>query len=534
MVGQQRISEEDSVVTDWRMVGIGAGVAGFAVAGIGVALVVIALLRPVVVAPVVAKAEARRPVIAVAQPENPPELVAPTPRRVEEMPPEIPVPRIEVFPLAERRVVRAATAEAVKEPAPTVEAETAASPKPAPHLPYVPEIELADWLRTRTAEVDLRTDKDAAATLHRAASTAFKTTSSSKGNDKAAAALVAELEQCQRDMLAKRLDLAGLPFRMGGDCQSSREAEENLACYSTRIRKWSRSLDSRIRSMALSPSGSHADLRLREERDLKTAKAVPALEQMLQTHSASVRVGMTGLLADTEGPQATAALARRALFDLSIDVREEATAALAKRPRAEVRKALLAGTRHPWPPATTHAVAALVRLQDQASVRELISLLDAPDPGDPFERGDGKWEVAEMVRINHLRNCQLCHPSSFQKEDLIRGLIPTPGERLPEMYYASRSGEFVRADIVYLRQDFSVTLPVEDAKPWPRMQRFDFVARRRALTAEEAKDLSSQRNSDRAIRHAAIVWALCALTGLDGGTTAAEWRVAMENQLEAE
>jgi hypothetical protein len=41
--------------------------------------------------------------------------------------------------------------------------------------------------------------------------------------------------------------------------------------------------------------------------------------------------------------------------------------------------------------------------------------------------------------------------------------------------------------VTYLRQDFSLMLPVSDAQPWPEMQRFDFLTRARALTAKEAQ-----------------------------------------------
>ncbi len=41
----------------------------------------------------------------------------------------------------------------------------------------------------------------------------------------------------------------------------------------------------------------------------------------------------------------------------------------------------------------------------------LEKLLDEPAPDAPFKQG-GKWLKRELVRVNHLRNCLLCHASS--------------------------------------------------------------------------------------------------------------------------
>jgi hypothetical protein len=49
----------------------------------------------------------------------------------------------------------------------------------------------------------------------------------------------------------------------------------------------------------------------------------------------------------------------------------------------------------------------------------------------------------------------------------------------------------VRVDVTYLRQDFSALQEVTDwsSESWPSKQRFDFLLRRRVLTAAEAADL---------------------------------------------
>jgi hypothetical protein len=70
-------------------------------------------------------------------------------------------------------------------------------------------------------------------------------------------------------------------------------------------------------------------------------------------------------------------------------------------------------------------------------------------------------------------------------------------------------------------------LPVPDARPWPDMQRFDFLVRTRALTDEEARAYFAEAQEDAAggspYREAALA-ALRRLTGRDAGPTADGWR----------
>ncbi|HEV3418180.1 MAG TPA: hypothetical protein VG056_15250 [Pirellulales bacterium] len=62
-----------------------------------------------------------------------------------------------------------------------------------------------------------------------------------------------------------------------------------------------------------------------------------------------------------------------------------------------------------------------------------------------------------------------------------------PGEPLPRFYYHDDEGNFVRADVTYLRQDFSVVheIPDRGSDPWPKAQRFDYVTRTREATSGE-------------------------------------------------
>ncbi|HZU36525.1 MAG TPA: HEAT repeat domain-containing protein, partial [Gemmataceae bacterium] len=121
--------------------------------------------------------------------------------------------------------------------------------------------------------------------------------------------------------------------------------------------------------------------------------------------------------------QASIALAKRAVFDLSRDVRTRAIEALQNRPRDEYRWVFLKALRYPWAPAARHASEALIALRDYQAVPLLISLLDKPNPSAPFRVGK-RHMVREMVRTNHLANCLLCHPPSVTYRDPVPGVVP--------------------------------------------------------------------------------------------------------------
>ena len=131
---------------------------------------------------------------------------------------------------------------------------------------------------------------------------------------------------------------------------------------------------------------------------------------------ARARRVLVDLLARIPGRKASVALAGRAVFDLDPGIRESAVLALKGRPSDEYRPVLLAGLRHPWPPAADHAAEALAELRDRAAVPELISLLEQPDPGKPTRRGE-HLVVREVVRLNHQTNCLVCHAPSLSAKD---------------------------------------------------------------------------------------------------------------------
>lgn len=252
--------------------------------------------------------------------------------------------------------------------------------------------------------------------------------------------------------------------------------------------------------------------------------ALAALLQSLQVENVPTRLLLVRELAKMEGPSFTAALATAALVDLSPEVRQAALAALEKRPSDQYVPVLLQGFRYPWVPVADHAAVALRKLKPQGVLPKLVALLDQPDPALPvLDQKSKKPVVRELVRLNHLRNCLLCHaPSANDKDGLVRGLVPTPGQPLPRLYYAGQKGNFVRADITFLRQDFSVNLPIVAPGPWPSEQRFDFVTRVRPVKAEEMSE-SVAKLGTYPQRDAAL-YALRGLTGKDGGDSASKWR----------
>ena len=154
-----------------------------------------------------------------------------------------------------------------------------------------------------------------------------------------------------------------------------------------------------------------------------------------------------GMGVDLHGNDCTKA-ARRAVFDLSPIVREEAVNALRGRGYEEAREVFLAAMRHPWAPAADHAAEALVALEDEGAVKELTALLELPDPSMPVKQ-DNKWTVRQLVRVNHLRNCLLCHAPSTETSDLVRALCCNAGRCHRVSYlFQHRVGDHARRDVV--------------------------------------------------------------------------------------
>jgi hypothetical protein len=149
--------------------------------------------------------------------------------------------------------------------------------------------------------------------------------------------------------LLEREDLTGLPIRMGVDCHLGKEAAESLNVLSQKLRNHL----TNARRQNQSDTRINADfLRAVLQEDNKVRKgeweqleAIPTLVQMLMPEDRPVRMLLVELLTKSSCRQATLALAQRALFDLSPEVREAAIEALKDRPAEDYRAQLLAGFR---------------------------------------------------------------------------------------------------------------------------------------------------------------------------------------------
>jgi len=344
-----------------------------------------------------------------------------------------------------------------------------------------------------------------------------------KGNDKDAKtpAILA--------LRAERPDLKGLPMREGADCQARPEAVRKMEEISTTLRL---DLDRRTArsttGIELSPQRIERLQRMLNSRaDWFHEEGLSTLAQMLQVEDIDSRSEFVKRLAKVKGVKASVLLARQALFDVSWTIREEAIKALKDRPLQDYRQVLLDALRYPWAPVAAHAAETLVALKDRDAVCSLADMLDEPDPCAPVQDKSNKWVVAEVVRINHFRNCLLCHAPSADRKDRLRAAVPTPGEPLPIVYYGSRKGDFVRADITYLRQDFSLMQRVAKPEKWPEWQRFDYLVRMRELTADEIaahqKKLKGKPAAPSYPQREAVLFALRELTGSDAGETSADW-----------
>lgn len=381
-------------------------------------------------------------------------------------------------------------------------------------------------------------------------------------------------------LLDARSDLEGLPLTLGDACRMPPEKSRQFQAAMATLREmlgspgqFGRQSDGGSRGdlappTASSPPGqpqfkqmataSHARFvqefwerysrraRSKHADSQSLSAQIRALMQMLGPESAEMREGLAKYLAGVQHVEATRALARLAIFSEEENVHKAAVDALKLRRERDYSDILLLGLRYPYPAVAKRTTDSMIQLERKDLIPELIAVLDTPDPRMP-EPGDvakGKSpSVRELVRINHLRNCLLCHAPLQEDEarqDLITGPIPVPSAPPTPAYYTNPSPPttnqppafLVRADVTYIRQDFSVMLPVADPPPWPQKQRFDFVVRTRALSSKEAEAyvlaLSTQRAGELSAYQRAVVSALRALSGRNTAPTAEAWRKLLE------
>lgn len=276
------------------------------------------------------------------------------------------------------------------------------------------------------------------------------------------------------------------------------------------------------------------------DRDLRghvTVARIAALMQVLAPEAPSVRLGLVKYLSTVSHIEATKALARLAIFSAEDEIRQAAVDALKVRRERDYTEILLQGLRYPWPAVAHRAANALVKLERTDVLPQLVDVLDAPDPRAPETQEVDQKKVTvvrELVRINHHRNCLLCHApgnTGNVSPDSLTAAVPVPTEPLPSPFDGYRNSSpdvLVRVDVTYLRQDFSAYQAVADANPWPEMQRFDFLVRERVLEEEEAaacREKFTKREPGRlSPYHRAALTALREMTGKDTEPTAVAWR----------
>jgi hypothetical protein len=239
----------------------------------------------------------------------------------------------------------------------------------------------------------------------------------------------------------------------------------------------------------------------------------------------SYRWLLVNQLENMESTRAGTALARLAVFDPNETIRLAAVDALASRPQ-DALATLLRTLRYPWSAAAGRAARALVALKYKEAVPKLIEMLDEPEPTAPFLAPDGRTLMRrELVRIRHHHNCLLCHAPSQSDKDPVREDIP-----MFEGGYLKGTGTFVRADVTYLRQDFSILLsPGTTNGEEESLRRFDFLVRVRELNDKEIAQIRALRSSKTGVlaisdQKKAIVYALKGLSGKNAGSDSAAWR----------
>jgi len=221
--------------------------------------------------------------------------------------------------------------------------------------------------------------------------------------------------------------LKPMPLRYGKACRLDRKAAATLDLLSRKLR---------VYLATKAPPDAHHKrpnpVLLRESLRLEMhgknpewlrAGAIPALMQQLMPEDRPIRLMLVDLLAEIPDRQASIALAQRAVFDLSAEVRTAAIEALRGRPRNDYRYVFLKALRYPWAPAADHAAEALAALEDHEAVPMLVSLLKKPDPCAPVQAGSRRV-VPQVVRVNHLANCLMCHPPSVTYNDPVPGVVP--------------------------------------------------------------------------------------------------------------
>jgi HEAT repeat protein len=270
-------------------------------------------------------------------------------------------------------------------------------------------------------------------------------------------------------------------------------------------------------------------------------EVVPVLLQLLMHEDKPVREMLIDLLGEIDHPRATVALAQRAIYDLSPELRETAIGYLRTRAREDARPILVAGLSYPWGPVADHAAEALAALDDREVVPQLVGMLDRVDPGVPRPTSGNRLIVHEIVAIKHLANCLMCHPPSPTARSPVPGIVPevtlrginTSGYGSNTHSRFSESPLWIRADVTYLRQDFAVMQAVQTLPGTSVTNdfRFDYLVRTRTISSKTLNELRNlPKKGELSEQRQALLFALRELTGSDRGQTFAEWRSLLPDQ----
>jgi hypothetical protein len=357
-------------------------------------------------------------------------------------------------------------------------------------------------------------------------------------------------------LVENRADLAGLPFTMGDDCRTDGARREQFVLAVATIRAAKGEAIAPTNALSVGRTGNIVSQQFWttfntacEQLDAARPKGdkalaehvmvarVAALMQMLAPESAEMRTGLVKYLSTVQHAEATRALARLAIFSSEDEVRLAAIDVLKVRREKDYTDILVTGLRYPWPAVAKRAADAIARTGRTDLIPELIAVLGEDDPRLPRPKMVG-WTstavVREMVKVNHNRNCMMCHAPTGSPVVPAGGIgaeVPVQGQALPspnQGYRQSSPELMIRIDVTYLRQDFSAVLAVGDAHPWPEAQRFDFVVRERRVTDEEAQlyrdKLTPKEAGVLSPYHKAALSALRELTGKDTAPTAEAWR----------
>jgi len=242
-------------------------------------------------------------------------------------------------------------------------------------------------------------------------------------------------------LLESRSDLAGLPFQMGGACRTSGEQMKQVKIAVGAVRSALRS-NATAENIATVGNGSvmasgdvnanagsptflwsqitsifeqQDNARTRQDRELNehvVLGRIAALTQMLAAETPEVRIRLVKYLTGVPHIEATKALARLATFSAQDDVRQAAIDSLKVRREKGYTDILVKGLSYPWPAVAKNSADAIAKMGRADLIPNLITMLESPDPRLPIAKsaaGHKAEVVRELVKVNHPRNCMMCH-----------------------------------------------------------------------------------------------------------------------------